>query len=251
MLTDQQKTAFRRESFHLIQKLDSKTKKLPLNEWVTIRPTKYGWRNAYRYGIVTNELSSLIDRNWLGGCYGTGGIDGGIYYLFTGNALAFIINVPELEHPNVTINSIYDTVDLSAFLDTPFTDKEIRSYINSSIIIVDDYLKNKSSLFNMIYDDEQTNESFTSKQKTFHAILSSYLIPMFCHLDSSFNPIEKLIKTEFYLQYSPISNGDSRSLMNKIIYSLTSNYEIFPFLKENSDIFKGFTLIDSANATIN
>lgn len=242
MLTDQQKTAFRRESFHLIQKLDSKTKKLPLNEWVTIRPTKYGWRNAYRYGIVTNELSSLIDRNWLGGCYGTGGIDGGIYYLFTANALAFIINVPELEHPNVTINSIYDTVDLSAFLDTPFTDKEIRSYINSSIIIVDDYLKNKSSLINMIYDDD---ENFTLKQKNFHAILSSYLIPMFCYLDSSFNPTEELIKTGFYLQYSPIS------IMNKIIYSLTLNYEIFPFLKENGDIFKGFTLIDSANATIN
>ena len=75
---------------------------------------------------------------------------------------------------------------------------------------------------------------------------------MFCYLDSSFNPIEKLIKTEFYLQYSPIS------IMNKIIYSLTLNYEIFPFLngdsrrlKENGDIFKGFTLIDSANATIN
>ena len=243
MLTTQQQTAFKREAFNLIQKLSSKTRSLSINEWVTIHPTGYGWRNAYRFGIVTNELSMLIDSHWNGGCYGTGNINGEIYYLFTGDALTFIINVPEWENPTIQCMTIYDTIDLSDFLNIHLTNEEIRSYINSSVRIVDDHLKNKSSLIKMI---DGRDEIFCLKQKKLHAILSSYLIPMYCVCDSSYNPTEKLIKTV----QLPIAQSTIHS-MNEIIYSLTLNSEIFPFLFAQSAMFEGFTLTDSVNPTIN
>lgn len=241
MLTDQQKTAFKRDSFALIKKLDCKTKFLALNEWVTIHPTGYGWRNAARNFVIDDKTHSFIDRHWRGSRYSTGGIIGSINYLFTGDSLTIITIVNDCDYTCINYDSIYDTIDLSDFLNTPFTDIEIREYIRSACAIVEDLLKNKSSLIKEMYYDGRI---FTLKQKKFCSIISSYLIPMFCYLDSSFSPTKEIIKTGLYIQHNRIY------MINEVINNLVLNGEIFPFLKENGALFRGFTSHNVGNPTI-
>lgn len=226
MLTKQDKSAFKRDVFSIIKKLACKTTSIPINKWVEIRPTKYGWRNAYRYGVVENDLSMSIDRNWQGGCYSTGGVDGGIYYLFTGYAIAFIIDVPRYENPIKIVKSIYDDVDLELFFtDSCVNDNEIREYLQSAILIVDDILKNKSSIINKVDIDD---EFFSCKQKLLCDILASYFYPKYGFLSERYNPTDNVVKTGCYLENTSIY------MIDIIIKNLVSQEQFFPFIQDST-----------------
>lgn len=241
MLTKQDKSAFKHDVFSIIKKLNCKTTSLPINKWMEILPTKYGWRNAYRYDVIENELSMHIDRNWQGGCYGTGGVDGGIYYLFTDYAIAFIINVPKYENPIMLVRSIYDYVDLEEiFADSNLDDGGIREYIHSAILIVGDILKNKSNIINKVDVDD---ELFSCKQKLLCNILSSYVYPMYGFLSEQFNPTDNVVKTGCYLDNTSIY------MIDIIIKNLVSQEQFFPFIYD-STYFSKFNLFET-HSTIN
>ena len=241
MLTKQDKSQFRNNVFHLIKKLNCKTTSLPINKWVEIRPTKYGWINAYRHSVIDNDLSMNIDSNWQGKCYGTGGVDGGIYYLFTGNALALIIDVPKYENPILLVKSIYDDVDLESFFsDSNLDDSGIREYIHSAILIIGDLLKNKSNIINKVDVDD---ELFSCKQKLLCNILSSYVYPMYGFLSEQFNPTDNVVKTGCYLDNTSIY------MIDIIIKNLVSQEQFFPFIYD-STYFSKFNLFET-HSTIN